>query len=246
MRLVLEIIGERLELGRFPVPMLEGTREEPIREPRIPRQQRPVEVRADRRPDARTLQAAFAVVPEPGYDTSDRLRTRVEPRHPGMILEPGQRLMHARLELAVQQTVSDHPSLARNRLVREQAHSRQLHAVPSAIEPSQQLIAAAHRKNRCPAGDRLADCIAPRRQVGSNQRLLTILATSDVQKIMLPRAELVAEGKSLLFYSSETEEMARLCHRVLVMREGRIAAELAGEATDAEAIVAASLREHAA
>jgi hypothetical protein len=30
------------------------------------------------------------------------------------------------------------------------------------------------------------------------------------------------------------------------MREGRIAAELAGATTDAEAIVAASLREHAA
>jgi ribose transport system ATP-binding protein len=58
--------------------------------------------------------------------------------------------------------------------------------------------------------------------------------------------ELIGEGKSLLFYSSETEEMARLCHRVLVMREGRIAAELAGATTDAEAIVAASLREHAA
>jgi ribose transport system ATP-binding protein len=65
----------------------------------------------------------------------------------------------------------------------------------------------------------------------------------DLYELMM---ELVAEGKSLLFYSSETEEMARLCHRVLVMREGRIAAELAGEAADAEAIVAASLREHAA
>src|SRR5205809_2889444 len=65
----------------------------------------------------------------------------------------------------------------------------------------------------------------------------------DIYELMM---ELVAEGKSLLFYSSETEEMARLCHRVLVMREGRIAAELEGESTDAEAIVAASLREHAA
>jgi ribose transport system ATP-binding protein len=65
----------------------------------------------------------------------------------------------------------------------------------------------------------------------------------DIYELMM---WLVGEGKSLLFYSSETEEIARLCHRVLVMREGRIAAELAGEHTDAEAIVAASLREHAA
>ncbi len=65
----------------------------------------------------------------------------------------------------------------------------------------------------------------------------------DIYELMM---ELVAEGKSLLFYSSETEEMARLCHRVLVMREGRIAAELAGEGTDAETIVAASLKEEPA
>jgi ribose transport system ATP-binding protein len=63
----------------------------------------------------------------------------------------------------------------------------------------------------------------------------------DIYELMM---ELVAEGKSLLFYSSE--EMAHLCHRVLVMREGRVAAELAGASTDAEAIVAASLSEDAA
>ena len=45
----------------------------------------------------------------------------------------------------------------------------------------------------------------------------------DIYELMM---ELAAEGKSLLFYSSETEEIAQLCHRVLVMREGRIAAEL--------------------
>ncbi|GIJ63740.1 ribose import ATP-binding protein RbsA [Virgisporangium aurantiacum] len=56
-------------------------------------------------------------------------------------------------------------------------------------------------------------------------------------------AELAGRGKAVLLYSSETEEIARLCHRVLVLREGRIAAELAGPVGDAERIVAASLRE---
>jgi ribose transport system ATP-binding protein len=65
----------------------------------------------------------------------------------------------------------------------------------------------------------------------------------DIYELMM---ELVREGKSLLFYSSETEEIARLCHRILVMREGRVTAELEGEGTDAEAIVAAAVREHAA
>jgi ribose transport system ATP-binding protein len=65
----------------------------------------------------------------------------------------------------------------------------------------------------------------------------------DIYELMM---DLVREGKSLVFYSSETEEIARLCHRVLVMREGRVASELEGDGTDAEAIVAAAVREFAA
>ena len=56
-------------------------------------------------------------------------------------------------------------------------------------------------------------------------------------------ATLAADGKAVLYYSSETEEIANLCHRVLVLREGRIAAELSGPVGDAELIVAASLKE---
>lgn len=56
-------------------------------------------------------------------------------------------------------------------------------------------------------------------------------------------AELAAQGKAILFHSSETEEIANLCHRVLVLREGRIAAELPGPVRDAERIVAASIKE---
>jgi ribose transport system ATP-binding protein len=53
--------------------------------------------------------------------------------------------------------------------------------------------------------------------------------------------ELAREGKALLYYSSETEEIAQLCNRVLVMREGRVVAELDRDA-DAERIVAASVQ----
>jgi ribose transport system ATP-binding protein len=56
-------------------------------------------------------------------------------------------------------------------------------------------------------------------------------------------AELAAQGKAILFYSSETEEIANLCHRVLVLREGRVSAELDGPVGDAERIVAASLKD---
>ena len=54
--------------------------------------------------------------------------------------------------------------------------------------------------------------------------------------------ELAAEGKALLLCSSETEEVAHLSHRVLVLRRGRVVADLSGGPVDPEAIVAASLR----
>jgi ribose transport system ATP-binding protein len=51
-----------------------------------------------------------------------------------------------------------------------------------------------------------------------------------------------AEGRAILYYSSDTEEMAHLCHRVLVMREGRIATELRSPGITADALVRASLQ----
>jgi ribose transport system ATP-binding protein len=51
------------------------------------------------------------------------------------------------------------------------------------------------------------------------------------------------EGRAILFYSSDAEELAELPHRVLVMREGRIAAELAPPEITAEQIVAAAIHE---
>jgi ribose transport system ATP-binding protein len=60
-------------------------------------------------------------------------------------------------------------------------------------------------------------------------------------------AQLAEQGVAVLFYSSETEEVARMSHRVLVLREGRIATELTrapgGAPIDTERIVAASVRE---
>jgi ribose transport system ATP-binding protein len=64
----------------------------------------------------------------------------------------------------------------------------------------------------------------------------------DIYALMV---ELADEGRALLFYSSETEEMARLCHRVLVMREGAVASELTGPGIDVESIVSAAIVEPA-
>jgi ribose transport system ATP-binding protein len=55
-------------------------------------------------------------------------------------------------------------------------------------------------------------------------------------------AALSADGRAILYYSSDTSEMAHLCHRVLVMREGRFSAELRAPGITADALVRASLR----
>ena len=54
-------------------------------------------------------------------------------------------------------------------------------------------------------------------------------------------AQLCDEGKSVLLYSSDDEELIGLCDRVLVMHDGRIRSELAGETLTKANLVAASL-----
>ncbi len=54
-------------------------------------------------------------------------------------------------------------------------------------------------------------------------------------------AQLCAEGLSVLFYSSDDEELLALCDRVLVMHDGIVRSELSGEALNKSNLVAASL-----
>ncbi|HEY6030135.1 MAG TPA: ATP-binding cassette domain-containing protein, partial [Gaiellaceae bacterium] len=53
-------------------------------------------------------------------------------------------------------------------------------------------------------------------------------------------AELAANGLGIILISSELEEILGLAHRVLVMRRGRIVAELRDEAMTENAILAAA------
>ena len=48
---------------------------------------------------------------------------------------------------------------------------------------------------------------------------------------------LAAEGRAVVVISSEMAELIGLCHRILVMREGRIVGEVAGDAMTEQAIV---------
>jgi ribose transport system ATP-binding protein len=71
-------------------------------------------------------------------------------------------------------------------------------------------------------------------------RGVDVATKHEIYELML---RLAAEGRSILFYSSDAEELAHLCHRVLVLREGRIAAELQPPEITAEQIVAAAVRD---
>ncbi|HLW92313.1 MAG TPA: sugar ABC transporter ATP-binding protein [Roseiarcus sp.] len=55
--------------------------------------------------------------------------------------------------------------------------------------------------------------------------------------------ELASKGMAVLVISSEPEELPDLCDRVLIMAEGRIVAELSGEALTRDRVIAASYAE---
>jgi len=74
-------------------------------------------------------------------------------------------------------------------------------------------------------------------------RGVDVATKHEIYELMLALAR---EGRAILFYSSDAEELAHLSHRVLVMREGRIAAELAAPGITAEQIVAAAVRDRLA
>jgi rhamnose transport system ATP-binding protein len=57
---------------------------------------------------------------------------------------------------------------------------------------------------------------------------------------------LAAQGMAIVLISSELEEILGLAHRVLVMRSGRLVAELAGEAMTEPAILAAAFADRSA
>jgi sugar transport system ATP-binding protein len=53
--------------------------------------------------------------------------------------------------------------------------------------------------------------------------------------------QLAAEGKSIIFVSSEIEELPKVCDRVIVLREGRIAETFTAPNIDVDALMAASI-----
>src|SRR2546423_15261822 len=105
MRLVFELVAEGCQFRRLAVAMRERLPEQPVGEPRVPRQEWTVEVRPDRTPDAAAFPAALAVVAEPGDDPAEWLRARVQVRPSRVILAARQRATQPRLEVALPQDI---------------------------------------------------------------------------------------------------------------------------------------------
>ena len=181
----LELVGERLErLGLVSPSVREGARQQPVGEPRVPRQQ------ADRAGRSRSRCRPGSL----RTPTCRRFRSR-RPRAPGAPLRDraasDPRGSRNRPPCARSPGSSSHSSstspiirvLACDRLVRKEARPRHPRAVAAAVAAPEQLVAAAHGEQRRHPLDGRWRARRPRREVGGDQRLLAILAATDVEEV---------------------------------------------------------------
>ena len=101
------------------------------------------------------------------------------------------------------------------------------------------------RSARCPAAISRKSCSARWLAAGADillmdepTRGIDVGARSEIYALLFRLAE---EGKTILVASSDTPEILGLCDRVIVMREGRIAGELAREAATQDALLRLAL-----
>src|SRR5471030_507604 len=106
--------------------MRERILEQSIGEPGIPRQERPVQVRAVDTTHASAFEARLAVVPEAGDHASKGLDAGAEVGTARMVLEAGECVT---CPGAVEKHVADQAPLASHGVEREQANTGQLRAV---------------------------------------------------------------------------------------------------------------------
>ena len=177
--------------------MRERLREQPVGEPRVARQERPVQVRPDRhgrrgsprsrsrrRCRSRRRRARAARAP-----ASRRVR-------PAWFSKPAS-VRCRRLELALEQDVADHPPLAGDRVEREHADARAARRRGGRGRSAR--AAGSRRRRRAPRRRRRPPRAAPRafaREVGRDQRLLAVLAAADVEQVVLVRAGPARRGRS--------------------------------------------------
>ena len=97
-----------------------------------------------------------------------------------MVLEPCERLAGPG---AVQQDVADQAALSGDRVQRQQPDARDLGPAPVAVEPAEQLVAAADGEKRRPGGGRFGERAGLAGEIGRDERLLAILPAADVEEV---------------------------------------------------------------
>ena len=126
-----------------------------------------------------------AVVPEAGDDPPERLGARIEPRPPGMVLEPCDR---APLPGTSSHSSRTSPIIRRSPATVSCGKRPTPGSDPpwrSTVAAAEQLVAAADGQQRRAAGDGLRDRRPLGDEIGGDQRLLAVLAAADVEEIVL-------------------------------------------------------------
>ena len=194
-RACLEPVGQRLQLRRLSTRRVpQGLGQQPVSQPGIAGEQRTVEIGADRAPDPDAFIPGLTVVSEPGDDAAERLCTRIEPSSARVVLKTRDGPALPGHELAFEQDVADHPPLAGNGVVGEEAHTGERLALLVEIAAPEELVAAADGEQCCARVDGLLDRGTLPDEIRGDQRLLAVLAAADVEQVVLAGADLVADG----------------------------------------------------
>src|SRR5919109_1019501 len=114
-------------------------------------------------------------------------------RATGVGLEAGESVAKARVELALEQDVADHAPFTGDGMVREEPDPGELGAGAVAVEATEELIAAANGQAGGAVLHRLRERAALGGEIGCDERLLAVLAASDVEEIVLPWSDRFAE-----------------------------------------------------
>jgi simple sugar transport system ATP-binding protein/ribose transport system ATP-binding protein len=144
-------------------------------------------------------------------------------------------------------SISSLRSLARFGFVRRLAESTRVGAVLERVSASRRLettpsaLSGGNQQKLLFARALLADPVVL--IADGPTRGVDVGAKRDLYELIV---EMAAGGVAILLISHEVEEVLGLAHRVVVMRAGRVVAELSGEALTEEAILAASFGRPAA
>ena len=152
-----------------------------------------MEIRADGVAEPAAFEAGRPVVPEAGHDPAERHRPFSEDRPAGVILEAHDRLPVSGVELALDQHVADETPVSGHRVHGEDSGAGLLRARLVAVVAAKQLVAAADGEHDGVACHRVGQSRGAGGQIRRDERLLAVLAPSDVDEVGVGR-EVVAQA----------------------------------------------------